>query len=107
MSLIIDNKPVLLKSISHYVKTTFDPKLIYGQVFQMRLFMNNGFEWYILDYDEGAETAIGLINQADPKNAAIGQIELKLLDSLLNVSVDPHYVPENISQLFNRLVHSN
>lgn len=81
--------------------------MVYGQLLQIRLFMDNGYEWYILDFDEESCIAIGLINQADPVNASIGQIKIRLLDNLPNVKVDAHYVPENINQIYNRLTISS
>ena len=99
MSLLIDKS----QTISQFINDKYDPKLVFSQAFQMRLFTHQGYEWYILDYDRESNIAIGMINQNDPKNASIGQIDLTTMDNLEHVQIDYDYVPENINRLFTRL----
>ena len=97
MSILLDN------TVSSYINKNFSGIMVFCQVFQIRLYTDEGYEWYILDYDKESSSAIGMVNQNDRKNAIISVINVGLLNSKKDVKIDYDYIPEQINALHNRL----
>lgn len=97
MSLLIN------KSISSHINKNFDGIMVFCQAFHIRLFTDEGYEWYILDYDRDSNIAIGMVNQNDPKNATISKINVETLDALPGIKIDYDYIPEQMNSLYNRM----